>query len=123
MGTLNLQDCSAFETHAVGQEQVLCMGIFTLGSSGAVASSIVSDPAMTLGDDSATGVHALTYPKCPTATIKVQLQSASLTISEAILTAKDTTAGTATIKTAKAGTLAQGASGNVIMVVVYGKVT
>jgi hypothetical protein len=102
---------------------VICQGAFTLGSSGAIASSAVDDSAMTLANDSGTGVHALTYPACPEARISVRLVSASLTVTESIITAKAPTSGTATIKLAKAGTLAQAASGNIIHVTVIGKVT
>lgn len=122
-GTINLNDCPVYQTKALGQEQVICQGAFTLGAAGAISASVVDDPAMTLAADSGTGVHALTFPICPEARLDVRLQSASLTVTEAFGTALSATAGTATIKLSKAGTLAQAASGNIIYVTVIGKVT
>lgn len=122
--TLNLADAPSvpYLAGAVGQEQVLCAGTFTLGAAGAISTSVVDDPALTLAADSGTGVHALTFPICVSAKIKVQLVSSGLTVSEATVTASDATAGTATIKLTKAGTAAQAASGNIIYVTVIGKV-
>ncbi len=122
--TINLADAPSvpYQAGAVGQEQVLCAGTFTIGAAGAISSSVVDDPALTLGADSGTGIHALTYPLCVSCKIKVQLVSASLTVSEATVTAISATAGTATIKLTKAGTGAQAASGNIIYVTVIGKV-
>lgn len=122
--TINLADAPSvpYQAGAVGQEQVLCAGTFTIGAAGAVSASVVDDPALTLGNDSGTGVHAITYPLCASAKIKVQLVSASLTVSESTLTAISPTAGTASVTLTKAGTPVQAASGNIIYVTVIGKV-
>jgi len=121
-GSVNMSDASAYQTKAIGKERVLCQGAFTIGTSGAVSASVVDDPVLTLGNDSGTGVHALTFPKCPGARLQIQLISASLTVSEATLTALSTTAGTASITLTKAGTPVQAASGNIIHITVLGKV-
>lgn len=123
MANVNLANCSAFETHAVGAERVICQGAFTWTAGGNISATSADDPAMTLGDDTATGVHALTYPKCPSARIHFQIISPSLTVSECILTAIDTTAGTAAIRLSKAGTATEAASGDILHVTVYGKLS
>lgn len=122
-GTINMADCDAgYACRALGEEQVICQGEFTFTAAGAISASSTDDPAMTLANDSGTGVHALTFPSCPAAWIHVAIQSASLTVTEALITAISATAGTATIKLSKAGTLAQAASGNKLFITVLGEV-
>ena len=119
--TINIADAATNDVRCVGQEQVLCEGTFTIGAAGAVSASSVDDPALALGDDSGVGVHALTYPKTPYARIRADLLSSGLTVSEAVVTAKDAAAGTATLTLFKAGVATQAANGNQIHVTVIGK--
>lgn len=86
-----------------------------VGSSGAVAATSTYDhPDITI-TLSTTGVYTLTYPYSVDATIQVaEIKSAAGTITEAIVTAKDANAGTATIQLSKAGTAAEPASGDTV---------
>lgn len=94
---------------------------FAIGAAGAVDSTIAGyrvAPGCTL-TNTGTGTFDLVYPVCPNAVIHVGLQSAAATVTEAIETAKSATAGTASLRTSKAGTAANPASGDIIEVVIF----
>ena len=122
-GNVNLANCSAFRTLAVGKEQVIAQGAFTWTAGGDISASASDDPALTVGNDTSTGVHPMTFPKCPEVRLAFQIISPSLTVSECIGTALDAAAGTATISLRKAGTATEMASGDILHVTVYGKVS
>lgn len=87
-----------------------------VGTSGAVgATSTYDHPDITV-TLSTTGIYTLTYPPSVDAEIGFRAYSPLGTISEAILTAKNANAGTATMRLSKGGTAAEPASGDVVTI-------
>jgi hypothetical protein len=91
----------------------------TIGATGAV-SDHDGDNGIVLAR-TGTGTYSVAYPACPKASILVNLVSPSKTVVTSVLTAKSSTAGTATLKTL-AGTNAAAdtdpASGDLIEVAI-----
>jgi hypothetical protein len=112
-------DKSQYPANALSAWVCIAMCEFPIGASGAVGTAD-GDSDMTLAKN-ATGVYDLTYPACPKAIIKTGLKSAAATVTESILTAKSATAGTAQIRTSKAGTAVEPASGDAIYVWVFAR--
>lgn len=93
---------------------------FAIGASGAVDSTIAGyrvAPGCTLAN-TGTGTFSLVYPVCPNVQIQCNLVSAAATVTECVLTAKSATAGTATIRTSKAGLATNPASGDIVEICV-----
>lgn len=98
-------------------EHTIMTASVAIGAAGAVDSSITGYrvPANVVVANTGTGTFSITYPICPNVTIIPHVEvSAAATVTEAILTAKSPTAGTATLRTSKAGTAANPASGDLI---------
>jgi len=93
-----------------------------IGAAGAVDSTVTGyrvAPGVVMAN-TGTGTFSLVYPACPNAVVHVFVESsAAATVTEAILTAKSPSAGTATVRTSKAGTATNPASGDLIGVIVY----
>jgi hypothetical protein len=105
---------ASFVRRMVQRGWIQCEAKLVVGTSGAVgATSTYDHPDITV-TLSTTGVYTLTYPPSVDATLQFELYSPLGTITEAIVTAKDANAGTATIQLSKAGTAAEPASGDVV---------
>lgn len=118
--TINLSDAPAFPLHTCGKERVIGFAKFTIGAAGAIGASVVDDARIT-GDDFGSGVCNLTYPACATVRFKCGLKSDG-TVQEVVITAQSATAGTAVVKTTKAGVAAEPESGAIIMIQIMGTV-
>lgn len=104
------------------RELTLITSSVAIGAAGAVDSTITGYRVAqgVVMANTGTGTFSLVYPACPGAVVHVFVeQSAAATVTEAILTAKSPSAGTATVRTSKAGTAANPASGDLIGVVVF----
>jgi hypothetical protein len=115
------RDMNVNPVRSTEREVIAITSSVAIGAAGAVDSTIAGyrvAPGVTVAN-TGTGTFSLAYPVCPNATIKVFVEmSAAATVTEAILTAKSPTAGTATIRTSKAGTATNPASGDLIGVVI-----
>jgi hypothetical protein len=111
------RDLSVNPVRSSERELILITSSVAIGAAGAVDSTIAGyrvAPGVTMAN-TGTGTFSLVYPASPNATIKVWIESsAAATVTEAILTAKSSTAGTATVRTSKAGTATNPASGDLI---------
>lgn len=111
------RDMSVNPVRSTERELILITSSVAIGAAGAVDSTIAGyrvAPGVTVAN-TGTGTFSLVYPVCPNATIKVWIESsAAATVTEAILTAKSPSAGTGTIRTSKAGTATNPASGDLI---------
>jgi hypothetical protein len=116
---LALGDLSASPVAAATQWVVIAQADIPIGAAGAVG-TIDGDTGITCVN-SGTGTFNLTYPPCMKAKFQLCLQSAAATVTEAILTAKSATAGTAALRTSKAGTATNPANGDVITVLILGQ--
>lgn len=97
----------------------------TLTTAGAVlttSATVSSDPGITLTKTGTTGAYALVYPISPVdVTIDPTIISAAATIGQMTITAQSASAGTATLLfSAPNGTAAYGASGDIIILDMWG---
>jgi hypothetical protein len=111
------RDLSVSPVRSSERELTLITSSVAIGAAGAVDPTIAGNrvaPGVVMAN-TGTGTFSLVYPACPNATIRVWVESsAAATVCEAILTAKSQTAGTATVRTSKAGTATNPASGDLI---------
>jgi len=121
--TTYLGDVEKQTVRHVGKEQRICSFAITCNGTGGVTSVDADDPACTAADGGANGDLDITFPACPAGQAFLQLQSASLTVCYAYFSALDITAGTGSVITGKNITNTDPASGNVIHVEVWGRVT
>jgi len=119
--TVNAMDAPAFPLTGANKERFICSATFTIGASGAISTTVTDDAKMA-GDDFGSGVCNLTYPACSTVRFMCGLKSDG-TVQEVVITAASSTAGTAVVKTTKAGVATEPESGAIIMVRVFGTVT
>lgn len=116
------RDLSVNPARSTERELTFITSSVAIGAAGAVDSSISGyrvAPGVTMAN-TGTGTFSLVYPACPNAVVHVFIeQSAAATVTEAICTAKSPSAGTATVRTSKAGTATNPASGDLIGVVVF----
>jgi hypothetical protein len=96
-----LADHAARPVRALGKEKRILRNSVAIGATG--APTISGDPGVSI-TRSSPGVYALVFPACPAATI-IPVVAKSSTLAGVRLTAKDASAGTATLETvAAAGT-------------------
>jgi hypothetical protein len=116
------RDLSVNPTRSTERELTLITSSVAIGAAGAVDSSITGyrvAPGVVMAN-TGTGTFSLVYPACPNATVLAFIeQSAAATVTEAILTAKSASAGTATVRTSKAGTATNPASGDLVGIVIF----
>ena len=121
--TAPIADLDAFPTRNLLDNQVRWRVTVPIGAAGATG-TLLDGPNGIACTYTATGKYAFTgIPLCPSATTSrskakfwFTLQSPSLTVTECTITvAHSTSAGTLTATTSKAGTAAEPASGDVIV--------
>lgn len=121
-----MADVSQRPIHCSELNTVIMTASVAIGGSGAVDPTQAGNrvPGQIVMTNTGTGTFSLTFPASPNCTIEVFPEvSAAATVTEAILTAKSPTAGTATIRTSKAGTAANPASGDLIGIIIYAQTT
>ena len=119
--TVNLADAPAFPVRTLGKEVVLSRCSIAVGGAGATTET--ADDAKWTAAAFNSGLSALTFPACPSGRLRVaSIVSSGSTVTEGIFTAVDVTAGTATLRTSKAGVATTPASGNTIIVELIGEV-
>ena len=117
----NLLDATAYPLSGASRERWVASVTFTITAAGAIGTT-VADDAKLAGDTFASGVCALTFPACTTARFQTSLVSAAGTVQEVVVTALSASAGTATVKTTTAGVATEPASGDVVMIRIFGTV-
>jgi hypothetical protein len=91
--------------------------VVTITSAGAIASQDSDHPDIALTYASSTGKYTGTFPYCVEATVTVTAVSASSTVTQFSITAKDAAAGTFSLSCfGPTGSLADPASGDVLTV-------
>ena len=111
-----------YPASAANPDVVIAAVTLNIGGSGAV-SSVSGSPGIS-ASNTGTGTFSLTYPPCIDAVIQLTLQSASSTVEEIIMTARNASAGTATIQTqVSGGTATNPASGDAIHVTIFARTT
>lgn len=118
--TVNAGDAAAFPLTVANHEKCIGSATFTIGVAGAIDATDASD-AKIAGDDFASGLCNFTYPACQKVRFMLSVLSDG-TVNGVVLTASDSTAGTAVIKTVDAGSATEPESGAVIMVRIFGEV-
>jgi len=122
-----------YPIHVASSEREILAGRITIGAAGAVAST-AGLPGVYVAN-SGTGLFTFQYCKDPTSAttaaatalglpdwgVTFGLKSAAATVTETIITAESVTAGTMTIRTSKAGTAVNPASGDVIFLTINAK--
>jgi hypothetical protein len=106
-------------------EKVLSGASIVCDGAGGVTSTTADDAKWTAVDGGGNGLLTVTFPAAATTTGNrphLDLKSAASTVTEAIFTAIDPEAGTATVRTSKAGTATDPASGDIIFIELLGKV-
>jgi hypothetical protein len=87
--------------------------LLTIGSAGAVSAVSKAPYSFTHGS---TGVYTIVFPPCRNVKLSVgRLKSAALTVTGFVVTAFDANAGTASITFHKAGTAADPADGDTLL--------
>ncbi len=111
----NVMDAGAgYQVSSVSKRRIHSGVDFTVGAAGVISATDSDDPKWSTGTFAA-GLSSLVFPKCPKGRlIPVIKKSAAATVTEIIFTAFDMTAGTATIRTSKAGVATNPASGDII---------
>ena len=91
--------------------------VVTLTSAGAISAQAVDHPDIALTYASSTGKYTGTFPYCVEADIFVTAVSASATVTQFVITAKDAAAGTFSLSCyGPTGSLADPASGNILTI-------
>lgn len=91
--------------------------VVTIGAAGAIASQDQDHPDLSLAYASSTGKYTGKFPPCADADIMFELRSPLATITQRVVTAIDTTAGTFAVSFyGPTGSLADPASGDVIRI-------
>jgi hypothetical protein len=117
---MGFQELNPYPAQAGNADVVLAAVAITIGAAGAV-SSVSGSPGISAVNAGA-GLFTLTYPACVEAIIDPSVQSAAATVVGAMLTARNVSAGTATIRTNNtAGAATNPASGDVLHVNIYAK--
>jgi hypothetical protein len=119
--TVNAGDAAAYPLSGASVERYIGSASFTIGSSGAIAST-VADDAKIAGDDFGSGVCNLTYPACSTVRLELGVVSDG-TITGCVATALTPSSGTAVLKTTAGGAATEPEADAVIMVRIFGVVT
>lgn len=89
--------------------------VVTIGTSGAIGSQDTDHPDISLAYASSTGIYTGKFPPCADADLYVELRSPLATVTQRVITAIDTTAGTFGISFyGPTGSLANPASGDVV---------
>lgn len=118
-----IRDANVNPVRSTERELTMLTSSVAIGAAGAVDSTIAGyrvAPGVTVAN-TGTGTFSVAYPAAPNATICAFIElSAAATVTEAILTAKAPSSGTATLRTSKAGTATNPASGDLIGLVIFG---